>query len=365
MLDYLLDLQRVRQLLDHAVRAGLIWDATRQDGRFVDQVRRGLLPLPTDRPAPVVDPFPPLRSDPLPDLTGRRIAVIATGGSGATASLVGVARALQEVGVTPVGYGVCSGSALFGIPLAAGIPAGELAAALQSLQARDYIDPDWMGLLAAPWRLGRGWFGLLRGDRLEQTFRRLLGDVTLGELPTPVWFPIWNIEENRLHYVGPDSHPDIAAAVAVRMAVALPLAVQPTPLDGGSWLDGGIVDILPSQPFVDRDLCDMAVVVNCFYPAGFRAETEMQWRESRLSVLHVANQTRTMQHLQLARRSFADLRAAVGDVVELAPVDYAKVHGAGLYGQFLDNREWAGFMTDGYRAARTALGEHPARPSAD
>ena len=69
----------------------------------------------------------------------------------------------------------------------------------------------------------------------------------------PVWFPLWNIERNRLEHIGPDSHPDLPAARAVRMAVALPLAVQPNPLHGGWWLDGGIVDILPAGPFVGTD----------------------------------------------------------------------------------------------------------------
>jgi NTE family protein len=62
-----------------------------------------------------------------------------------------------------------------------------------------------------------------------------------------------------------------------------------------------------------------------------------------------------MQHIQLARRGLADLRRTVPDVIELAPVDYSKVQGAGLYGQFLDTREWPQFMVDGYYSAATAL----------
>ena len=204
--------------------------------------------------------------------------------------------------------------------------------------------------------------GVVRGDKLEATYRVLLGDVTLGELPTPVWMPVWNIERNHLEYLGPDTHPDLPAARAVRMAVALPLALQATQLDDGYWLDGGIVDILPAQPFIDNDVCDVAIVVNGFYAPGFASDEEPRWRERPLSILHVANQTRTMQHLMLARRSFADLRRAVPDVIELNPVSYDKVHGAGLYGQFLDTADWPGFMTDGYNAAAQALPGSGRRP---
>ncbi len=364
MLTYAIDLQRIRQYLNHAVRANLLWYALREDRRFLAQVRRGFLPMPGDRAAPV-DPFPPTRRVRRPALKDRRVAVIATGGSGAQASVVGVAQALEVAGVTPVAYGVCSGSALFGIPLAAGMTPREVALATQSFTPGDLLDPDWRGLLAAPWRLGKGWIGLLNGDGLEHAYREMLGDVTLGELPIPVWLPIWNIERNRLDYLGPDTHPDLSAARAVRMAVALPLAIQPNHLDGGWWLDGGVVDILPAEPFVGTDRADLAIVVNGFYPPGFDGDEESSWRESRFSVLRVANQSRSMQHIQLARRGMADLRRTVPDVVELTPVDYSKVQGAGLYGQFLDSREWPKFMTNGYQTAAEALRNfRPQQPSA-
>jgi NTE family protein len=357
MLGYALDLQRVRQYLNHAVRAQSIGVALRQDRIFLDQLRRGFIPLPGDRPAAPINPFPDAEQQRSPRLAERRIAVIATGGSGAQASVIGVAKALECAGVTPTAYGVCSGSALFGIPLAAGLPASEVAAELQRMTPKDYIDPDWFGLATAPLRLGRGWLGLLSGDRLESFYRRMLGDVTLAELPIPVFAPIWNIERNHLTYLGPDTHPDLPAARAVRMAVALPLAVQPNRLGDGWWLDGGAVEILPAEPFVDTDRCDLALVVNGFYPTGFAGDHEPHWRESPLSVLRVANQTRSMQHLQLARRGMADLRRTVDDVIELNPVPYGKVQGAGLYGQFLDTRLWPRFMADGYVVAATALRE--------
>jgi hypothetical protein len=66
MLSYLIDIGRVNQYFGHAVRAERVIQATRADVRYVDHLRRGLLPLPIDRPQPVVDPFPPFRARTLP-----------------------------------------------------------------------------------------------------------------------------------------------------------------------------------------------------------------------------------------------------------------------------------------------------------
>lgn len=354
MLDYLVDIQRVRQYFNHVLRGQQVLEAVRSDVGFLDQVRRGLLPLPVDRHPTPVDPFPSFRARPLPALADRRVAVVASGGSGALSSMLGVVRALDEAGVRPVAFGVCSGSALFGLPLAAGRSVDEVASFVLGLRPADYLDADWLALATMPLRLGRGWSGVVRGAKVEARFREFLGDITLRELTTPCWLPIWNIERNRLEYLGPDTHPDLPVARAIRMAVALPIAIQPNPLDGGYWLDGGIVDIFPVEPFVTADRCDLAIVVNCFYPPGLVADEEVGWQTRPLSILHVANQTRTMQHLQLARRSLAALEAAT-EVLLVEPVPYSKVHGAGLYGQFLDNREWATFAREGYDVTRAAL----------
>ena len=86
---------------------------------ILDQLRRGLLPLPTDgRPTDTADLFPTPPEQPSQVWSGRRVAVVATGGSGALASVVGVVRALEEDGVRPAGFGLCSGSTMFGLPLA-------------------------------------------------------------------------------------------------------------------------------------------------------------------------------------------------------------------------------------------------------
>ncbi|MGZ4507453.1 MAG: patatin-like phospholipase family protein [Blastococcus sp.] len=362
-LDRALDVFRVRQYFDVLARGRDLLDGVRRDAGFLVDVQRALLPGPAPRRRAGGSPFPDGRADAVDALPGR-VGVVSTGGSGALASLVGVARALEESGTTVSVWSLCSGGAMFGFPLATGLPADEVAELVASMVPRDYIDMSWRDLAGAVATGGRGWAGLLRGDRLERFFLAHLGDRTLGELATPAYAPIWNIESNTVDYLGPRTHPELTVARAIRMAVSLPLFVQPALLDGRSWCDGGIVDIFPVHPVLDLEPpIDTAVAVNAFYPHEFGGEDASGWERRRLSVLEIGSQVRTSQQVQLARENLTRLRAAA-QVLLVEPVAYRKVYGTGFYQQFLDTSEWPDFMRAGRESTLDALrARRPAPPA--
>ncbi len=356
-LDAALDIFRMRQYFDVVVRARDVANAVRKDAAFLDTVRRGLLPLPFDRrpaPGPI---FGPLRGAPPPPLAGR-VGVVATGGSGALASLIGVAKALEDSGTQVSVYSVCSGSALFGFPLGAGMTPSEAADLTASMRPGDYLDVGWREIAALVPTMARGWCGILRGDKLEAFYRHHLGDLTLGQLRIPTYAPIWNVEHNRLDFLGPRTYPDLPVARAIRMAVSLPLFVQPVVLDGLSWCDGGIVDIFPVRPVLDIEpAIDTAVALNGFYPHDFRGEDITGWNTQPVSIVSAASQVRTCQQAELAREHLARLRR-VARTLLVEPVPYWKVAGTGFYEQFIDTREWPEFMRAGRAAALTSLRRH-------
>jgi NTE family protein len=353
-LDAALDIFRVRQYFNVAVRARELAAAMRKDAGFLRTVRRGMLPLPFDhRPAPgqVFGPLPGPAPPPLPG----RVGVVATGGSGALASLVGVAKGLEDSGTQVAVYSVCSGSALFGFPLGAGMPPDEVAEITASVRPGDYIDVGWREAATLIPALARGWCGIIRGDKLEAFYRNHLGDLTLARLSTPVYAPVWNVEHNRLDYLGPRTYPDMPVARAIRMAVSMPLFIQPAALNGLSWCDGGIVDIFPVAPVLDIEPpVDTAIAVNAFYPHEFAGEDVTGWDTQPLSILSAAAQVRTCQHAQLAREHLARLRRQARTLL-VEPVPYQKVAGTGFYQQFLDNTEWPQFMRAGRDATLASL----------
>jgi len=356
-LDAALDIFRMRQYFNVIVRARDVATAIRKDATFLDTVRRGMLPLPFDRRPEPGRVFGPLRGAAPPPLAGR-IGVVATGGSGALASLVGVAKALEDSGTEVAVYSVCSGSALFGFPLGAGMSPDEVAELTASVRSGDYIDIGWREIATLIPTLARGWSGILRGDKLEAFYRGHLGDLTLAQLRTPTYAPIWNVEHNRLDFVGPRTYPDMPVAHAIRMAVSMPLFIQPVVRDGLSWCDGGIVDIFPVRPVLDIEpAVDIAVAVNGFYPHEFQGEDVTGWDARPLSIVSAASQVRTCQHAELAREHLARLRREVRTLL-VEPVPYWKVAGTGFYEQFLDTHEWPEFMRAGRVAMLAALRQH-------
>lgn len=362
-LDAVLDIFRIRQYFDVVVRARDVATAIRKDATFIDTVRRGMLPLPFDRRPARGQIFEPLRDAAPPPLAGR-VGVVATGGSGALASLVGVAKALQDSGTEVSVYSVCSGSALFGFPLGAGMPPDEVAELTASVRAGDYIDVGWREMAAVIPTLARGWCGILHGDKLEAFYRGQFGDLTLAQMRTPTYAPIWNVEHNRLDFVGSRTYPDMTVAHAIRMAVSMPLFIQPVELGGLSWCDGGIVDIFPVRPVLDIEPpIATAIALNGFYPHEFRGEDITGWDRRPLSIVSAASQVRTCQHAALAREHLARLRREARTLL-VEPVPYWKVAGTGFYEQFLDNREWPEFMRAGRAAMLASLRRHALQSAA-
>lgn len=351
------DIFRLRQYFNVVTRARDFADGVREDAGLLDDLRRAVLTLPFDEQPHDVQPFPKFSRLRTSGVRGKRVALMATGGSGAMSSLVGAARALEEAGVVPAVISLCSGSAMFGFPIAAGVSAEKVAEFTLALRPQQYIDVGWRRLAAVIPTGARGFGGVVDGEAIEGAYRDLLGDMRLGELPIPAYAPIWNIERNRLDYLGPRTHPELPVTRAIHMAIALPLLIEPVGLDGEWWCDGGIVDIFPVHPVLDIEgSCDLALAVNGFYPPRFAGEDASGWRGRPLSILDIASQVRTCQQMELARTNLTRLEQSL-EVRMIEPVSYEKVRGAGFYRQFVSSRDWAGFMRAGRTHARRALAE--------
>src|ERR687885_700501 len=253
-----LDPFNVKRVLE---RAGRVRDdlAAAADLGFLMNARRALLPLPiVDRADPVpTDVLPPFTPRPAPGLRGKRVAIVGSGGSGACVSLVGVARAFEEAGIRPAAISTCSGSTIWGAMWAAGMTADEMAEFSLAWRPQDYLDIQWARLPRFALSAMRGFAGLGKGEALERLFDRR------------VWATIaYNLDRGRLEQLGSATTPELTLGELVRIAVALPVVVEAVRVEGDLYVDGGVIDAFPTEPFVEDGGFDRVFGLNVLLPPG-------------------------------------------------------------------------------------------------
>jgi NTE family protein len=345
----LLDPSNLRPVFDALSVGRDAWQAMREDSEFLHVARRTLFPLPTDR-EPVLDPdpFPPFERVPLASMRRERIAVVISGGSGATSAAVGVQRAFEEAQLEPVAISAASGAVLFALPWACGLDSAAIARFWLGLRRDDYLDVDWRALLRSAGRRMGGWAGLLRGEALERSVHSLVGNRRLGETPIPFSMPAWNIDRNRVEILGTRTTPDLPVAVAIRAAIAIPIFVEPVRIGLHMYGDGGIIDIFPVRPVLDASP-DRVIGLNCYLPVGFEGEDVTGWRQRSFAILRASGQLRWSGMVALAREQ----ALLAGERLSLLhPVRYEAVRGGKFYETFVDRSRWPGFMNAGREVTR-------------
>jgi NTE family protein len=354
VLTRMLDPNNLRPLMDLVSIGRDVVSAVAEDSSFLGVARRALVPLPGDRqprldPQPL-PPFVPLEAS---ALSSERIGVVVSGGSGATSSAIGVQRAFEEAGLTPAMISASSGAVLFAAPWACGLRSDAVARFWLTLPTSDYLDPDWRALAASMrHRLG-GWSGFYRGEALERSARRLLGDQRLGDTRVPFAMPAWNVDLNRIEVLGSRETPDLSVATVLRIAVAVPIFYETVRLNGHQYGDGGIVDIFPVRPVIEAGV-DRVVGLNCYLPKGFEGEDVTGWHQRPFAILRASGQLRWSGMVALAQEQ---ARLAAGRLLLLHPVPYEEVRGARFYETYVDRSRWPDFIRMGHREARQELAE--------
>jgi NTE family protein len=319
--------------------------------------RRAVLPLPLidRRHKANTNVFPPFRSRPIPSLRSKRIGLVLSGGSGSCVAACGVARALEEAGIEPQAISVCSGSALWGSMMAAGLTAQEMVDLSLNWQPEDYLDVQWLRLPRFALTAMRGFPGLGKGDAIERLFDRQLWNMSVGETAVPIYSPVYNFDAGRLETFGSKPTPKITIGELVRIAVALPLVVEAVKVGDHVYADGGIVDVFPAQPLIDHERLDLVIGVNTILPPRFEGEDISGWSERPFGFMTATRQLSHAGHLELARRTKKRLGRKL---ILIDPIDYSELHGWRFYDVFIDRRKWPRLIMQGYEHAKRVLERH-------
>jgi NTE family protein len=104
------------------------------------------------------------------------------------------------------------------------------------------------------WTLSGG--GLIKGDRIINVFRDLIGEIDIEELPIPYTAVAVDLDEQREVWFSRGPLFD-----AVRASIAIPTIFRPHHYQGRLLVDGGLLNPLPVSPTL-RDMTDGTIAVD-------------------------------------------------------------------------------------------------------
>ena len=189
---------------------------------------------------------------------GKHISLVLGSGGARGYAHVGVLEELQAQGFSIGSIAGSSMGALVGGMYAAG-----------KLQAfRDFVNPlqrlDVLRLVDWTFRGG----GIIKGDRIGQVLRELLGDLLIEQLPLPYTAVAVDLDAQREVWFSRGPLFD-----AIRASIAIPTVFRPHRYQGRLLVDGGLLNPVPVSPTL-RDLTDATIAVDINAPSEpIEAET--------------------------------------------------------------------------------------------
>ncbi len=171
--------------------------------------------------------------------------VLGSGGARGLAH-IGVIRALEERGYRIQSISGCSMGALIGGIYAAG----------QLDEYEQWVrNIDKLGIFSIlDFTFGHG--GLVKGEKLIATLRRLVGETLIEELPITFTAVAADIVREREVWINRGSLFD-----AIRASISMPLFFTPFKYNGVTLIDGSVFNPVPIAPTF-HDLTDLTVAVN-------------------------------------------------------------------------------------------------------
>ncbi len=331
------------------------------DLELLRHARRALLPLPLiDRgPRPSGDVFPPFRRRPIRTMAGKRVAVVASGGGGAAVSVIGAARAFEEAGLEPELICGCSGGGLFSSLWAAGLSAQEMADFVLSWEPERYLDPRWLRLPRFVLTALRGFSGVMKGEAVEQLYNERFGSTSVGELPIALATIVYNADRGLIEYLGTHTTPEVSLGRVVRITIALPPFIEAVEVRGHLYVDGGVVELLPTQPVLDYGPFDQVFGLNFMLPERLTPADITGWHRRRMGIVLATRELQQAYHVEFARRAKREL----GDLLTIIDTaDPGLCRGGWLMDLFIDRSRWPELIRTGYERTTAGLERLRRRP---
>jgi NTE family protein len=173
-----------------------------------------------------------------------KIGLVLSGGGARGVAHAGVIKALVEKGVTISRISGTSAGSIVGALFAYGYSGDEILNILKQLSMFRAVRPAWT------------WAGLLTMDGLRELLFKYMPENNFSNLKIPLHVTATEIQKGETHYF--TSGELIPAIVS---SCSVPAVFNPLTYGGGTYVDGGLLDNLPSRCI--RDECDFLIASSC------------------------------------------------------------------------------------------------------
>jgi NTE family protein len=173
-----------------------------------------------------------------------RIGLVLSGGGARGIAHIGVMKALEELGVEIHCMAGSSAGAIVGALSAAGYSADEMLNIILKTSFLRTMRPSWTMK------------GLLTLEGLRIALKQHIGVENFEELKKPLIVAATNISKGKIQYF---REGDLYSAIMASCCV--PAVFSPVQLEQDFFVDGGVMDNLPSKAI--RDQCDLLIGSHC------------------------------------------------------------------------------------------------------
>src|SRR6267143_948914 len=169
-----------------------------------------------------------------------KIGLALSGGGARGVAHIGVIKALEELGLTFSCISGTSAGSIVGALYAYGYKPGEMLEVIQHVSIFRSVRPAWT------------WTGLLTMDGMKDLLLKYMPENSFQQLKIPLTIAATEIRFGETHYF---TEGELVPAIMASCTV--PGVFPPLSLDGGLYVDGGILDNLPVRPLKAK--CDFIV----------------------------------------------------------------------------------------------------------
>ena len=186
------------------------------------------------------------RQQSMSDISGKTVSLVLGSGGARGLAHVGIIRYLEEQDCDIRSIAGCSIGAVIGGIYAAGKldEYEQWATAIDRFDIVSLMDFTWDGP------------GLMKGEKIIETLRGLVGDVNFEDLPIRLTVTAADIISGREVWIQSGNVFD-----GIRASMSLPLILTPVPYNDGLLIDGGVLNPVPIAPTFS-DTTDLTIAVD-------------------------------------------------------------------------------------------------------